>query len=226
MHHDSESVLAQFGESRLAAILRTGDARVAMQATHAAVEGGFHFVEITLTTPGACECIRWVAAQPGCIAGAGTVLDRAQLHQAVDAGARYMVSPIVDEALLAEARGMGIVTIPGTFTPNEMYRAHRAGADLIKLFPAFAAGPAFVRAVLGPMPFLRIVPTSGVSADNFLEYLEAGAFGVGFVRELFEPALLAAGDFDELRRRCAEVHTRFAAWRAAQPEAPRLTPRG
>lgn len=203
-------------EGRLSAILRCGDAGVARSAVQAAIAGGFRLVEVTLTTPGAFECIHEIAETEGCIAGAGTVLEVSQLEEAIQAGARYIVSPVVDPEIIEACQDHDVVSIPGTSTPNEMLAAHEVGADLIKLFPAFVGGPAFVRAVLGPLPFLRIVPTSGVSPDNFLEYLEAGAFAVGFVRELFDPDLLAAGRYAEIEQRSRDIHRRFQDWSARQ----------
>ena len=108
---------------------------------------------------------------------------------------------MVDEAVIEEAGRLGVAVMPGTHTPTEMLRAHRAGAQLQKLFPAPGIGPAYVSACLGPMPFLRIVPTSGVTAENAAAYLKAGAFAVGFVAPLFDPADMRAGAFDSIENR-------------------------
>jgi 2-dehydro-3-deoxyphosphogluconate aldolase/(4S)-4-hydroxy-2-oxoglutarate aldolase len=195
----------ELGRERAAAIIRSGDAEVARRAMRAAVRGGFRIVEFTLTTPGALELVTELAAEPDLIVGAGTVMDRAAAAAAVAAGARFLVSPVVDEAVIAAARDLGVAVLPGAHTPTEMWRAHRAGARLVKLFPAPAGGPAFVSSVLGPMPFLRIVPTSGVDASNAAAYLAAGAHAVGFVRSLFDPDLLASGSFDEIEARAREL---------------------
>ena len=95
--------------------------------------------------------------------------------------------------------------MPGTHTPTEMLRAHRAGAQLQKLFPVPANGPKFVRACLGPMPFLRIVPTNGVHKNNAAGYFKAGAFAVGFVASLFDATALEEGDFDRIEERAREL---------------------
>ena len=96
-----------------------------------------------------------------------------------------------------------IASMPGTHTPTEMLRAHRAGADLCKLFPAAAGGPVWVRSVLGPMPYLKIVPTNGVDETNAADWLAAGAFGVGFVAPLFPADDLAGGHWDAIEARAA-----------------------
>ena len=133
--------------------------------------------------------------------GAGTVLGVDQAKAAVEAGARFLVSPVVDPAVIETARSLDVAVMPGTHTPTEMLAAHRAGAPLQKLFPAPGIGPAYVKACLGPMPFLRIVPTSGVDESNAAAYLEAGAFAVGFVTSLFDPDDLAAGRFERIEQR-------------------------
>jgi len=139
------------------------------------------------------------------VVGAGTVLDVEQARLAVEAGARFLVSPVVDEAVIGEALAAGVAVMPGTHTPTEMIRAHRAGAHLQKLFPAPGAGPAFVRACLGPLPFLRIVPTNDVDASNAAAYLRAGAFAVGLGNKLFLADDLREGRFDRIERRAREM---------------------
>jgi len=124
-----------------------------------------------------------------------------EARAAVQRGARFLVSPVMDPEVIAAARELGVASIPGCHTPTEMFNAHRAGAPLQKLFPAPGSGPAFLRATLAPMPFLRIVPTNGIDAGNARAWLDAGAFAVGFTNALFDPAELAAGRFDRIEER-------------------------
>ncbi len=194
-----------FERQKATAILRTSIAEAAAPAMEAAVAGGFSIVEFTLTTPGALDLIESFSKRAGISVGAGTVLTVDEAKASVDAGACYLVSPVVDEAVIETARSRGVAMMPGTHTPTEMLRAHRAGAPLQKLFPAPGIGPDYVRACLGPMPFLRIVPTSGVDASNAAAYLKAGAFAVGFVTSLFDPEVIAAGQFDEIEQRAARL---------------------
>jgi Entner-Doudoroff aldolase len=200
-----DEVVQFIGTQRASAILRTNLADAARQAMEAAIAGGFRIVEFTLTTPGAMELISEFSQRDELLVGAGTVLTVEQARQSVHAGARYLVSPVTDEAVIDEARSLGVAMMPGTYTPTEMLRAHRAGAPLQKLFPAPDAGPNFVKSVLGPMPFLRIVPTNGVHENNAAAYLKAGAFAVGFVNTLFDPNDLAAGRFDRIEQRAAKL---------------------
>ena len=196
-----EEFLAFLETRRASAILRTPIADAAKPAMEAAVRGGFEVIEFTLTTPGALELIGEFAGRPGIVVGAGTVLTTEDADRAVEAGARFLVSPVVDELVIDAAKSLGVAVMPGTHTPTEMLRAYRAGAQLQKLFPAPGIGAPYVKACMGPMPFLRIVPTSGVDDSNAAEYLAAGAFAVGFVAPLFNPDDVAAGRFDRIEQR-------------------------
>jgi 2-dehydro-3-deoxyphosphogluconate aldolase/(4S)-4-hydroxy-2-oxoglutarate aldolase len=196
---------------RATAILRTTSADAARQAMEAAVEGGFRILEFTLTTPNALGLIEEFARRPGLIVGAGTVLLPEEAQAAVNAGARFLVSPIVDEVVIRRSRELGVAVMPGTHTPTEMMQAHRAGAPLIKLFPAPAGGPAYLRSVLAPLPFLRIVPTNGVDEQNAAEWLRAGAWGVGFVTSLFDPRDIAEQRYDHIRDRARRLKSAVAA---------------
>ena len=196
-----EEFLAFLETRRASAILRTANADAAKPAMEAAVRGGFEVIEFTLTTPGAFELIGEFARRPGIVVGAGTVLTTDDADRAVEAGARFLVSPVVDELVIDAAKSLGVAVMPGTHTPTEMLLAHRAGAQLQKLFPAPGIGAPYVKACMGPMPFLRIVPTSGVDDSNAAEYLAAGAFAVGFVAPLFDPEDVAAGRFDRIEQR-------------------------
>jgi Entner-Doudoroff aldolase len=193
------------GRKKASAILRTRDQTLAADAMQAAIRGGFRIVEFTLTIPGALELISEFAVQDGLVVGAGTVLDVEQAEAAVAAGARFLVSPVIDRKVVEAATRLGVASMPGIHTPTEAFRAHRAGAPLQKLFPAPAGGPAFVRSMLGPMPFLRIVPTNGVDAGNFREWLAAGAHACGFVTSLFTPDLMKERDFAGIEARASEI---------------------
>jgi len=196
---------------RVTAIMRAGSREVAEGAMRAAVRAGFRVVEFTMNTPDALGLIRELARDSSLVVGAGTVLTVDEARAAVEAGARFLVSPVVDEEVIAEARRLGVAAMPGTYSPTEMWRAHRAGAQLQKLFPVTAAGPDHVRAVLGPMPFLRIVPTNGVEVGNVAAYLEAGAFAVGCVSALFSAADMSARAYDRIEARARALLDAAAA---------------
>ncbi len=200
-----ETFVERFGREKASAILRTDDTEKAAQAMEAAIRGGFTVVEFTLTIPGVFDLVREFSQREGLVVGTGTVMEEHEARQSVAAGARFLVSPVVDERVIAAANELEVACMPGCHTPTEMLRAHRAGAQLCKLFPAPGGGPAWVKSVLGPMPYLKIVPTNGVDEHNAGEWIAAGAFAVGFVATLFDPADVAAGRWDAIEaraRRC------------------------
>lgn len=200
-----------FHQQRASAILRTDLPDAVSPAMDAAIRAGFRICEFTLTVPSALEHIAIFARRRKIVVGAGTVLTVEDARRAVQAGARFLVSPVVDEEVIEEAHRLGVAVMPGTHTPTEMLRAHRAGATLQKLFPAPGIGPAYIKACLGPMPFLRIVPTSGVDATNAAAYVNAGAFALGFVAPLFDAADIEAGRFDRIEQRGRDLLAACAA---------------
>ncbi len=165
----------------------------------AAITAGFTVVEFTLTVPGAVELIGEFSQRPELVVGAGTVLTVEQADAAVEAGAEFLVSPVVDRAVIARGLELGADVIPGCHTPTEMLLAHESGARLQKLFPAPAGGPAWLRSLLGPLPFLKVVPTNGVDEHNVADWFAAGAHAIGFAAPLFQPGLLADRDYDGIR---------------------------
>lgn len=194
-----------FGRVKASAILRTSEEAAAAPAMDAAVRAGFQVVEFTLTTPGVYERIAEFSRRDGLVVGAGTVLSVEDARAAVEHGARFLVSPVVDEAVIEEAGRLGVAMMPGVHTPTEALRAHQAGAQLQKLFPAPGLGPDFVKACLGPLPFLKIVPTNGCDGDNAAQWLAAGAHALGFVAPLFHTAEVLEGRVDLIEARARRL---------------------
>jgi 2-dehydro-3-deoxyphosphogluconate aldolase/(4S)-4-hydroxy-2-oxoglutarate aldolase len=172
-----------------------------------------------MTTPDALavieELARWMGDE--LLVGAGSVLGADAARRAVDAGAEYVVSPVFRQAVVDEAHRLGVPAMPGAFTPTEILHAHEAGADLVKVFPSDALGPSFIKGVLAPMPFLRLMPTGGVTPDNVGEWLRAGAHAVGLGSALVDPKLVAAGDLAALTDRARRVTAQVAEARATHP---------
>jgi 2-dehydro-3-deoxyphosphogluconate aldolase/(4S)-4-hydroxy-2-oxoglutarate aldolase len=211
-----EAFVRTLGVHRTTAILRAGEVELAAAAMAAALAGGIHILEFTLTTPGAYELItEFSRAGRGdadaIIVGAGTVLTLDELERAIAAGARFAVSPIFDPVIVRAAIDAGVAILPGVHTPTEMVMAHRAGAPLLKLFPAPSGGPTWLRSVLAPLPNLRVVPTNGVTLENVAAWLDAGAWAVGLVADLFRPAWLAARDFDAITAHARALRAAVAA---------------
>jgi 2-dehydro-3-deoxyphosphogluconate aldolase/(4S)-4-hydroxy-2-oxoglutarate aldolase len=196
-----DSFVERVGREKASAILRCNNTEKAALAMEAAVRGGFTIIEFTLTIPGVYDLVRDFSKRENLVVGTGTVMDEEQARKSVEAGARFLVSPVMDEVVISAAGQLGVACMPGTHTPTEMLRAHRAGAQLCKLFPAPAGGPAWVKSVLAPMPYLRIVPTNGVDEHNAFEWLAAGAFAVGYVAPLFVASDIEAGRWDAIEAR-------------------------
>ncbi len=211
-----DDFVQMFGKMRASAILRTHDQGAARQAMQAAVAGGFRIIEFTLSIPDAFVLIEEFANRSDLVVGAGTVLTADDAREAVNAGAQFLVSPVVDEAVIEQAARLGVAAMPGCATPTEMLRAHRAGAQLQKLFPVQGAGPLWVKQTLGPLPFLKIVPTAGVDLETAADYLRAGAFAVGFVNSLFDPKDIDDENWSSIENRAAQMlHSVGAAPRRA-----------
>jgi Entner-Doudoroff aldolase len=204
-----EEFVTHLGRERASAILRCRCEESARLAMDAAVRGGFRICEFTLTIPGALRLVGEFAARKDLVIGVGTVLTAAQARDAVAAGARYLVSPVYDPEVVAEAKRLGVAMMPGCFTPTELWNAHRGGAELLKLFPAQSTQ--WLSQVLAPLPMLKIVPTSGVTLDNCQEFLKAGAFALGFVNCLFDPEDIATNRFDAIERRARDMLAKVKA---------------
>jgi 2-dehydro-3-deoxyphosphogluconate aldolase / (4S)-4-hydroxy-2-oxoglutarate aldolase len=175
----TDPVLDPLLASGVIAVLRSREAKGLTQVAQALHDGGVRALEITLTTPGAVAGIAELAhGGDGMLVGAGTVLDAAAARSVVDAGARFVVSPVLEPEVIRVCRDHNVPCIPGAFTPTEILQAWRAGAALVKLFPAAAVGPGFVRDVLAPLPFLRIVPSGGVMLDSVGDWIRAGVAAV------------------------------------------------
>lgn len=196
-----EAFVQRLGQEKASAILRTDNPDRAAQAMEAVIRSGFRIIEFTLTIPDVYDLVREFSRREGLVVGTGTVMDAEEAHRSVEAGARFLVSPVVDEAVIGAANELGVASMPGTHTPSEMLKAHRAGAQLCKLFPCPHGGPDWVGSVLGPMPFLKIVPTNGVDHHNAADWMAAGAFAVGYVAPLFVSADIAAGRWDAIEGR-------------------------
>lgn len=169
----------------------------------AMISGGLTAVEVTLNSRDAFAAINRLAKRFGSemAVGAGTVLTPNEVLRAADAGAQFIVSPNRDIAVIEQTKKLNLVSLPGCFTPSEVVEAVNAGADAAKLFPATSLGPAFVKALRGPLPQIRTVPTGGVTAELAREYFAAGAWAIGAGSELIGKDLFAESGLEKLRQR-------------------------
>lgn len=200
-----DETMTRIAAGKVVAIFRGDFGGLETDIVAAMADAGLTAVEVTLTSPDALAAIERVATAFGSrmAVGAGTVLSTAEVDRCAAAGATFIVSPNRDLAVIAHTKKLGLGSFPGCFTPSEIVEAIDAGADAAKLFPASALGPGFVKAIRGPLPKVKIVPTGGVTPEAAKAYLEAGAWGVGAGSELVNKDVMAAGGLDRLRDRTA-----------------------
>jgi 2-dehydro-3-deoxyphosphogluconate aldolase/(4S)-4-hydroxy-2-oxoglutarate aldolase len=192
----------RLAECRLAAVLRIPRAELVEPAVAALVSGGVEVVELTFTTPGVEAALARVRERhPGVLLGAGTIRDEGQARRAAAAGADFLVMPHLEARLLETCRATGLPALPGVLTPSEVALALAQGAGVLKLFPAGPVGPGHLKALRGPFPDIRVVPTGGIGLEDIPAWMEAGALAVGVGGELCPRALVEEQRFGELTER-------------------------
>ncbi len=191
-----ERFIEDLKRNQLMVAIRTESAEDAYHAAMACVEGGVRFIEITFSVPGADEVISRMSGDERVVVGAGTVLTTDDARKALKAGASYLVSPAFDEEVVTFAKKEGVVSIPGACTPTEIYRAYKAGGDIIKLFPFVEIGGLdFLKAIRGPLPFARYMLCGGATLENISKYLAADAAAILIGAAIIRRDLVAAKDW-------------------------------
>ncbi|WP_415274598.1 bifunctional 4-hydroxy-2-oxoglutarate aldolase/2-dehydro-3-deoxy-phosphogluconate aldolase [Aquiluna sp. Uisw_065] len=190
---------------KLIAILRGKDVDSTVLAAKTLFESGVKILEVTLTLENAYEAIRQISTfvPSGYRLGAGTVLSALQVDQSLSAGASFIVTPTISESV-GYAAGIDIPTLAGAFSPTEIKTAHNFGVAGVKLFPSFALGPKFIRAVLDPMPELALIAVGGVGLEDVRSYLDAGAIAVGVGGPLLGDGISPGGNQIELGKRASQ----------------------
>ncbi len=198
------------------AVIRLDDPDRLACVVEAIVEGGVRAVEITLTVPDALELLTKTNERFGSdiLLGVGSVIDAEGTANSVQAGARFVVSPVFVDEVVQKAHELGVPVIPGALTPTEILTAVRAGAQVVKIFPADIVGMKFFKAVRAPMPFLKLMPTGGVTLTNADQWLAAGACAVGIGSALLDKDAITAGDFSRIRENARTVRSCIDAYRA------------
>ncbi len=190
--------------TRVAGVIRTQNPEIAFQACMAAIEGGMGTIEITMTVPSCMEIVRGLAASTGRKVpfGVGTVWDPGAVEDAKDAGAAFVVTPVMLPEVGEACRRLDMLCVLGAMTPTEIYQARLAGAGIVKVFPvASAGGPDYIRYLNGPMAGVPLWVSGGVEIDQIPQYLELGVKAIGLTTALFAPDLLARGDMAEITNR-------------------------
>jgi len=203
----SHGPLEAIARARVVPVVVVDDAEQGVLVARALRDGGLPVAEVTFRTAGARAAIEAIAREvPDVLVGAGTVVNAAQVDEAVEAGARFLVSPGLSAAVVRRAQDLGVPVLPGVATPSDVIAALDLGLDAVKLFPAnVVGGPAAVKAFSAPFPGLRFVPTGGVSAANLLDYLALPSVLAAGGSWMVDAALVRAGDTAEITRRTREA---------------------
>jgi 2-dehydro-3-deoxyphosphogluconate aldolase/(4S)-4-hydroxy-2-oxoglutarate aldolase len=203
---DKQQVLQRIREAGLLAVIRGPSKALTLQTVDALIAGGVKGIEITYTTPEAEAVVAALAQKYGdtILLGMGTLTEPKQAISAKAAGASFVVSPICEPELVKAMVASDLVCMAGALTPTEIYQAHQLGVDVVKVFPGSLTGPSYIKAIHGPFPYIKIMPTGGVSKQNIHEWFAAGAFAVGAGSALCPKDMVLKGDFAEISKLAAD----------------------
>ena len=203
---NKNEILEKVKELGLLAVIRGPSAELTVKMVEALVAGGVKGIEITYSTPNAEEVVSTLARKFGTsiLLGMGTLTKPEQSLSAKAAGANFLVSPICDPVLVNSMVDSGLLTMAGALTPTEVFQAYSLGTDVVKIFPGSLGGPAYVKALKGPFPYIPMMPTGGVNAANAADWFAAGVVAVGAGSELCPPQLAKEGKFEEISQKAAD----------------------
>lgn len=193
------------------AVIRMTDEQRLTKVVEAIAAGGVKCIEITMTVPGAVELIGRLVREmpPDIVVGAGTVTDAETAKAVIDAGATFVVGPILNLEVIRTCKSADVACMPGCYSPTEILAGWNAGADIIKVFPATSLGPKFLKDIAGPFPHIKLMPTGGVSIENVGEWVAAGAVAVGIGSDLLDKKAIQEGRYDVLTTRAALLTRNF-----------------
>ena len=209
------ATVAELEKLGVVAVIRMKDADKLRAVVDAIAAGGVRAIEVTMTVPGAVNLIAKLAAAlpKEILLGAGTVTDAATARAVIDAGARFVVGPVYRPEVISACNDRDVAVAPGCFTPTEILDAHERGADIVKVFPATALGPQFIKDVRAPLPQVKLMPTGGVSLDNAGDWIRAGAVAVGVGSALLDAKAIEEGRLDVLTNNARRIVAGVAASR-------------
>jgi len=200
---DSIQMLQGMVDTGVVAIVRLSSSESLMNVAESIAKGGVRYIEFTMTTPGALATLEQVSERFGddVVFGAGTVLDSETARAAILAGAKFIVAPNLNVDMITLCNRYSVPAMPGALTPTEIMQAWDAGAAVVKIFPARAFGPRYIKDVLAPLPQVKLAPVGGVSLDNVTDYIAAGSACVGVGSSLVNNVLIADKNWDALTER-------------------------
>ncbi|SHI30167.1 MULTISPECIES: bifunctional 4-hydroxy-2-oxoglutarate aldolase/2-dehydro-3-deoxy-phosphogluconate aldolase [Aquimarina] len=193
--HDQVFSWKKFEQTPIVGILRGYTLETVIKIIPAYLKSGFYTIEITMNSPNAVTSIKeLVSSFPELNVGAGTVCSMKELAEALNAGAQFIVTPIINEEVISSCVSAKIPVFPGAYTPTEIYKAWSLGADMVKVFPATQLGTQFIQDIKGPLKEIPLLPTGGVSKQNITDFLNVGCQGVGMGSSLFDKNLIENND--------------------------------
>lgn len=212
-----QEVLDRILSTGVVAVIRMKDTQRLKKVIEAIRLGGVKCIEITMTVPGAVGIIADLAnsVPDDVLVGAGTVTDAETANKVIDAGAKFVVGPILNLEVVKLCNRRGVVIMPGCYTPTEIFTAWKAGADIIKVFPATSLGPKYFKDLRGPFPDLRLLPTGGVSVDNVGDWIAAGAVAVGIGSDLLDKKAIDEERYEVLTERARRMVENFVKAKGA-----------
>lgn len=211
-----EPPLKWFEDHRLTAVIRSGSSEDAEQMIKAATNGGFRIFEISMQTPQALRLLETHSKREGFLFGAGTVTDGEMAQRAINAGAKFLVSPYTDRDVISVAKNNDSFVIQGAFTPTEVMTAYQVGADIVQIYHAgFAGGPNYVKTIRGLFPFIKLMATGGVTLENVFEYLKY-TVAVTSRKGLFDKSLIRTDNWTEIAERAKQFTQKLEALKVAK----------
>jgi 2-dehydro-3-deoxyphosphogluconate aldolase/(4S)-4-hydroxy-2-oxoglutarate aldolase len=204
---DRAEIVRHIEQLGVVAVIRLRDPGKLRAVVDALMTGGVKALEVTMTVPGAVDLIRGLAPTlpEGFLLGAGTVLNASIAHAVIGAGAQFVISPIFRREVIAACHAHDVPAMPGCFTPTEILEAHDAGADIVKIFPATALGPQYIKDVLAPLPQVKLMPTGGVSPENAGEWIRAGAVAVAAGSQVLDSKAIESGRFEVITENARRI---------------------
>jgi len=204
---NKEQIIERLLNPGVVAIIRADNSEQLIDASRALIDGGISCIEITMTTPNALKVIADVCRVFGdkVLAGVGSILDAKTAQAAVEAGAEYVITPVLKPEVIAYCNRAGKPIFSGSYTPTEAQTAHELGADFIKIFPADGLGPKYIQAIRGPLPHLKIVPTGGVDVNTAGDFIKAGCVAVAAGSSLVSKDILKNKDWAKLKDVAAQL---------------------
>ena len=215
---DRAEIVRQIEQLGVVAVIRLRDPGKLRAVVDALMAGGIKALEVTMTVPGAVDLIRGLAPTlpEGFLLGAGTVVNATMAHAVIGAGAQFVISPVFRREMIAACHEHDVPAMPGCFTPTEILEAHDAGADIVKIFPATALGPQYIKDVRAPLPQVKLMPTGGVSPENAGDWIRAGAVAVAAGSLVLDAKAIESGRFDVVTENTRRIVANVAQARAAQ----------